>query len=555
MTRAARVLGSVGLALALTGVRLSAQAPDSILTDAFAGSVLESYLRYSETLTDSIARPMSIRAFSSREIARMSRSTQEGDWSSALKTEVRHSGRVDWGFIAPTGGMTFNSAFPYGPNDGAVWKGRGLTTFAQGGVWARWRGVSLQFAPTAFRAENKSFRLMPNGDSTASIFADGRFPATIDKPQAFGSHAYQRIDPGESSIRVDSHGLVAGVSTASEWWGPTSEFPVVLGNNAGGFPHFFAGTSSPASIKIARIHGRLVYGYLDQSAYSPVKGSSEFKSFAESGTRRFAAGVVGLIQFQGLTGIELGGTRFFHAANTGWPSNHNLLLPIQGLLKNSIAPEKDSAFGGNQAVKENQLASVFARFAPPRSGFELYFEFGREDHSADARDLYLEPDHSSLTNIGFRQAWQKDKVLTAVRAEALTYELAGGLRTRVEGEGGAYSHSILRQGHTLRGQLLAADVGPGSGSAQIITLEQFAPQGRWSAYFRRAVAHETTQVYKKGDLIPRAVDVLNTLGGDFAQFRGPLEITLGGTLTFDLNRDLISDRTNLGLGISVRHAW
>jgi len=206
-------------------------------------------------------------------------------------------------------------------------------------------------------------------------------------------------------------------------------------------------------------------------------------------------------------------------------------------------------------VKENQVASVFARFAPPRSGFELYFEFGREDHSADARDLYLEPDHSSLTNIGFRQAWQKDNVLTAVRAEVLTYEAAAGLRTRVEGEGGAYTHSILRQGHTLNGQLLAADVGPGSGNAQIVTLEQFAPQGRWSAYFRRAVAHETTEIYSKGGPIPKAVDVLNTLGGDFAQFRGPLEITLSSSLTFDLNRDLISDRTNLGFGISARHAW
>lgn len=553
-----------GAALLLWTSVSSAQTPASadsitrmtpeLAVDAFAGSVLESYLRYVQTLEAKRAYPVGIRGYSIDELSRMKPHGFSNDWSAGLTNPVRVNGRIEWGTVAPKAGISFNTTFPFGGNDGPVWKGKGLTSEVRAGVWARWRAVSAVVAPVAFVAQNSSFRLMPNGDSSL-VFADGRFPTTIDKPQAFGRGSYYRIDPGESTLRIDSHGVTTGISTASQWWGPASEFPIVLGNNAGGFPHLFAGTSRPASLKIAKVHGRLVYGYLDQSAYSPVTGSSEFKSFAEAGTRRFMAGVVGLVQIGGLAGMELGGTRFFHAANTGGISRHNLLLPFQGLLKNSITHEKDSVFGGDQATRENQLASVFARFAPPGTGFELYVEFGREDHSADERDLFLEPDHSSLTNIGFRQAWRKGDVLTALRAENLTYEVSGGLRTRTEGEGGAYSHSVLRQGHTLYGQLLAADVGPGAGNAQVISVEQFAARGRWSGYFRRAVAHERTDTYVTGARLPHAVDVLNTLGGELGRFRGPLEITLSGSLTFDLNRDLIDDRTNLGFGISARHAW
>ena len=61
-----------------------------------------------------------------------------------------------------------------------------------------------------------------------------------------------------------------------------------------------------------------------------------------------------------------------------------------------------SNFGDSSSVKENQLASLWFRWAPPGSGFDVYGEFGREDFAADLRDLILEPDHSASTNLGFR---------------------------------------------------------------------------------------------------------------------------------------------------------
>ena len=45
--------------------------------------------------------------------------------------------------LRPVGGISFNSAFPYGEGDGPVWAGRGATSMVQAGVSARYGPVSL----------------------------------------------------------------------------------------------------------------------------------------------------------------------------------------------------------------------------------------------------------------------------------------------------------------------------------------------------------------------------------------------------------------------------
>ena len=526
-------------------------------SEVFAGSVLESYLRYLQTAGKSASYPFGIRGFSPAEIDRLAPKDSEHPWASRYSLGSGTQSGFRWDVVRPAVSLNVNSAFPFGGNDGPVWSGRGLTTSVRMGIAARYGAFSAVLAPVAFRAENQSIALMPNGETGRLQFADGSFPRDIDKPQTFGTQPYMRLDPGESTIRVDFRGAAAGISTASQWWGPTSQFPPILGNNAGGFAHVFLGTSSPASIGFASLHGRVVYGYLEQSAWSPVTGSPYFVSFTETGTRRFMAGIVGLMQVRGLPGLEIGGTRFFHAANSrGGPSSHNLLLPFQGLLKNSVPVEADTGFADTRGIKENQLASVFMRIVPPGSGFDLYAEFAREDHSGDLRDFLLEPDHSSMTNVGFRKAWLSPTVMNALRAEFFTYEAPGGIQTRETGEGGAYIHTVLKQGHTQRGQLLAADVGPGSGNAQILAFDRFTTTGRVTGYARRAVAHESGQRYTGGDPVSPAIDVLNTLGGEMTRFVGPVDVTVQGSLTFDLNRSFQSDKTNAGLGVSVRYrAW
>src|SRR4029079_5937012 len=97
--------------------------------------------------------PWSLREFSPRELAEMAVKPRSHPWS----------GKGDYtGFPFPFSFKVlpmnvvfrFNSAFPYGSNDGAVWAGRGLTSAIDGGVALRAGLFSATINPIAFLAQN-----------------------------------------------------------------------------------------------------------------------------------------------------------------------------------------------------------------------------------------------------------------------------------------------------------------------------------------------------------------------------------------------------------------
>ncbi len=515
-------------------------------TEVFAGSVFESYLRYLQSLGKSSGEPWSIRGFSLKETDARAPTDTLHPWSGRYEFRaVRSRQAID--YIRPTASLILNTAFPFGGNDGSVWAGKGITTGIQAGLSAELGPLSIRLAPIAFYAANSDFPLFPNGESGDLELAHGQFPRQIDLPQRFGTGSYSRLDPGESTVRLEGFGIATGVSTASQWWGPTDVFPYVIGNNAGGFPHFFFGTSKPADLRIVRFHGRLVYGSVAQSAYSPVTGSEDYVSDDEPGTRRFMAGLVAVLQIGAIRGFEVGGARFFHAPREAdGISSDQLGLPFQNLYRRNL-PVLEG--------RENQLGSLFVRWSPIGTGFDIYGEYGREDFSADTRDYLLQPEHAATTNVGFRKAWGSPASISAVRAEVFSYEASAGSRTRDEGL--IFLHGVLRQGHTHRGQHLSAAVGPGSGNAQSFAFDRFTRAGRFTASFARVTAHEDRSGTGPDSGIDPAVDVMHSLGADMTRFLGPLDISARMTLTRELNRYLKKDNdvTNANFALTVRHSF
>ncbi|MEO5589832.1 MAG: hypothetical protein ABIS03_09615 [Gemmatimonadaceae bacterium] len=528
-------------------------------SEVFVGSEFESYLRYLQTLGKSDPTVWGLRALGPAEVDALAPQDARHPWAERYSFSGRSKSSFELDYIRPTVGFTLNSSYPFGSNDGPIWAGKGLTSWAQAGVAMRFGPFSAKLAPIAFRAENSEFSLMPNGQTGNLVYADGQFPQEIDKPQRFGDLPYSRIDLGESVIRVDVVGLTAGLSSESQWLGPTIEYPYVLGNNAGGFPHAFVGTSKPVPIGFGHLHGRVTYGYLQQSEYSPVIGHQYFDSFDAPGTKRFMAALSGVLQINGIRGFEVGGARFFHSAiDSSGLTSHDLSLPFQNFLKNRLPAGDTVAFGDDRSLLENQLAMIYFRWAPPRSGFELYGEYGREDFSADIRDFLLEPDHSSTINLGFRKAWLKGEgqASNAIRAEIFTYDIPAGTRNR--GEGLIYLHQPLRQGHTNRGQQLGAPTGVGSGSAQLIAFERFLPTGRIKAFSSRVTQGELSgrlPPYTSGPAIPDPVDAQYSIGGEYSRFVGPLDITGRLVLTSELNRHFATDQSNANFALIIRQGF
>jgi len=350
--------------------------------------------------------------------------------------------------------MVYNTALPVDRNDGVVWAGRGATVVFQGGVGAQWKWLRGQIAPVLFSAQNTGFELAPNGRLGQLVYADARFPISIDAPQRFGAETYARMDWGDSFLEATAVGMTVGLSNARQQWGPGREYPLVLSTNSGGFAHGFIGTAMPRNIGIGRVHLRLIAGRLEQSAYSSV----------QTGERsRFLSGLVGTFTPAGLPGLELGALRI---ANGRWGPNgltlSQILRPLQGIINDNVS--------GINSGGENQFAALFFRFAPPGAGFEAYGEISREDFAGTWRALVLEPDDLVDFTLGITQARRgADGTLGVLRFElvnAATSHQERLKRTLLRPHP-PYTHSGTPQGLTNRGQLLGSPVAYGGGGATV----------------------------------------------------------------------------------------
>lgn len=369
--------------------------------------------------------------------------------------------------VRPTISFWYNSSRPYSENDGVVWTGRGLTTAVTGGFAARARWFSITVRPVAFWTQNQAFP-RPRADAPGQ-YADPFAPTVIDQPYRFGDKSYGRIDPGESTAAIEIPFVEAGVSSASQMWGPMHVYPLLLGNNAGGFPHAFVRTSRPLPIYVGHLSIKALVGRLEPSAFATPRPGDR---------RRVASAMVAEFTPAFLPGVELGATRFFHRV---WPTTGGIGLSdftdlFQSFLKSGLV-----ARPGYREGDDNQLASVFFRLATPASHAEVYGEYLRDDHSQNTRDLIGEPDHSSAYSLGLRRVWSDD---AARRVSSLTIEGTDGAISklvRIRGEGVIYAHNVITEGHTYLGQILGSPAVFGGRGLDIQYQRRYSTNG-WSAH-------------------------------------------------------------------------
>jgi hypothetical protein len=515
--------------------------------EVFVGSETESYLRALDLTDTTSDAGWTIRPLSPAQLKRLAHSLAADPWHARLTGFMVSDSPFHFGFLSPNASVRYNSQFPYGSNDAAIWAGRGATIAVQAGVYADLGPLSISLMPIVFRAENTSFPLafsaLPCGCGAPT------YGGVVDRPQRFGNQPYQRLDPGQSTIRVDALGLSAGFTTANEGWGPVAEYPFILGNNAPGFPHVFFGSSHPIPIFIGKAQLKVIYGRLDQSSYSPAIGSKFYSSLLETGRIRFASGLIATFQPRGFDGLEIGGSRFIHSVwpRSGLPSSY-LKKPLQAFLKVN-QPGIDQQLAGT----DNQLASFFARWAFRESGVEVYGEYGREDNSYDLRDFVQEPDHQRAYSLGLAKTFRKQSSqFNVFRVELMNFQLPP-LATTGRGEGSIYVHSPTRQGHTNRGQLLGADVGVGAAAGSTVRWDHYSSGGRWAVFWHRDVRQETTDPSFKFPSIsmPQVSDVLHAFGFERMKFTRQFDVTTSLTLMRDLSRDFGNSRFNANAAVAI----
>jgi hypothetical protein len=531
------ILALAAAALAVAAPLRAQETLPDLRTEVTTGGEAERYLRVLQVAGIAPLYPWSLRGFSPREVDRLVPDSAGHPWAARLPpADSAHRARL--AMLRPELRGIYNTAYPQGDNDGAVWAGRGGTLSATAGFALRWGALSVRVEPVLFWAQNRSFALMPNGLGDSAQFRDPDNPGSIDLPQRFGNGAYWRLDPGQSTARIDTHGFALGVSTANQQWGPTADLPLILGTNAAGFPHAFIGTSSPWRVGIGRLHGRVVWGSLAQSPYSVVTGH---------GSRRLMTGVVAVFMPRGLPGLEIGGSRFFH---TAWPEGgltfSNLTEPFQSLFKAGLAETGEGP--DDRSSADNQLASAYARWVLPGAGFEAWAEFAREDHNWDLEDFLLQPDHDAAYSLGARKVWRRGASLVSLRGEVLDAQPSNLVSVRRQTI--FYRHAFELQGHTVRGQILGSPAAYG-GAGSVLSLDRYTPRGRWTLDWTRTrvrgLRDAPTDV--RGSA---GVDVVHSLGAEAVLFRGGADLMLGARGSYELNRNGGGDAFNLGATAGVR---
>jgi hypothetical protein len=500
---------------------VAAQETAAEIAGSFAvGTPAEDFVRYAQSLGWTESSPWSIRPFSRSMFERMQMDSTRSAYIGRAITG--RDGPLSWARLPASIDLSYNTSFPYGWNDGAVWRGRGLTMAGSAGVQGDLGSIEIRLAPEAFLAQNSAFPLMP---TTASPFADPIASTTIDRPQRFGNRSYGRITGGQSSVAIETHGVAAGVSTGNQWFGPMGEWPLLLGDNAAGFPHLFGQSAYPWNIGVGKVHGRIFYGTLSQSAYTTIP---------DSAASRYVSGIIGTFTPRFAPNVEIGAARMFQYASPpggwGW---REWRKPFEAFLKEHVVGDPG---GSANTSADNQLASVFVRWVVPEKGFETYGEFARDDHSWNARDAILEPEHAAIYGFGLRKAFARPDGLLGFRAEVVNLDPSTLQRERPQG--GRYTHTRTRQGHTEDGQVLGAGFAAVNGSGLHLAVERFSPAGQMrSLSFARMTVRE--------EVSSPSTDVQYAIGGEQTVRRGALRIRTGVTVVYEMNRYFTGDVGNV----------
>lgn len=377
----------------------------------------------------------------------------------------------------------------YGWNNGAIIPAKGYQTLLSAGFFAYYGPLSIQMKPEFVFAENRKFNEFPNHYGSA------------DLPVRFGQEPYSRLNWGQSSLRLNFKPISFGISNENLWWGPGIKNSILMSNNASGFKHLTLNTTSPVKTPIGSIEAQIVGGRLEASGYTKNLPTDW----------RYLSGLVLSYNPRWVPGLFLGLTRSFQTYQ-GNLKTFNDYLP----LFRPFQKVKDKVQDQVGRDGQDQLTSLFGRWLLTKSRSEIYFEYGLNDHSYNARDFLMAPDHSRTYIIGFRKLIPykiQESQYLQIGAELTHLEQSIDRIIRDSGEW--YTHVPILHGYTHNGEVLGAGIGPGgnfqslefiwvSGLRQLgLQFERFKHNGDltyirgYQPWIDYSMAFVSTQRYKK----------------------------------------------------------
>ncbi|MDZ7771569.1 MAG: capsule assembly Wzi family protein [Balneolaceae bacterium] len=439
-------------------------------------------------------------------------------WNDAMETPthtIRSGvlGEVTLGVYEPVLTNTYNTHLPHGENNGAAWYGVGHNTEVRGGVWLTSDWFTLTFRPHYAYQQNRDFpppRFIPEyPDGRIRYVAEGflqedTLAERIDRPFRFGPDPFSTWDLGETSLRVHYRQLELGVSNEPLWWGPAVNYPLVMSNNAPGLRHAFLGTREPLPLpwNAGSLDFRWILARPQDSDYFDLNlegAPNELNRYEREGlllAGRFMNGLNVAWTPSFVPNLTLGLSRVIHQYRPserlgiagdgplGWSDYTAIFKRFPRPRLEAYEGSRDESY--HQHV--NGLASVWFRWVFPESNAEVYGEFYKEDHNWNLRDLITQPQHARAWTVGVQKLFEPSWA-DFVRVHAEFNSLLPGNIDEVRPQSYAYTHKKVKQGHTNRGQVLGAAIGPGS-TSQYVGVEAWFERGKAGFFLQRVVEND-----------------------------------------------------------------
>jgi hypothetical protein len=363
-----------------------------------------------------------------------------------------------------------NSNYPYGWNDGSMVPARGGQAKLSIGILAKYRFFSLQFQPELVTASNRKY------DEFAATPGYGwhwyyTFGNRIDMPEYFGKGVYSAASWGQSSIRVNFDPVSVGFSTENLWWGPGIRNSLLMSNTAQGFPHLTVNTTKPVSTNIGTFEGQFVAGELKASGFPPsyTEESKHHEMFyvEKPDVDRYFSGLIASYQPKWVKGLSLGWISTMVVNQSDRSGNLRDVFPFLKPNDKEVA-YLDADRGTPRTSKDYSIrySSLFFRWAMPAGKLELYGEYGRSLRPDNGRNRIVQAAHSRGYIIGFRKllpaSWIKPGDVLQFGAELTQLSFNPSYFLNSDPSPTWYTHHVVRDGYTHRGQVLGAGIGPGS---------------------------------------------------------------------------------------------
>lgn len=382
---------------------------------------------------------------------------------------------------------SFNTAAPYGQNDGALWQGKGYNSSLTGGARLEAYGFEVTLKPQVSFSQNMAF------DTLGDVYGNNYgafFGHNIDLVERYGDKAFWNFDWGDTEIRYSWRTLTFGFGTQSPWLGTSWLNPMLGSNNAATYPKIDAGLRKTkvylpfCDWYIGDIEGRIWVGRLTNSDY--FDASPDYKN-------RMVTAMSASYSPSFIPGFTFGLNRIFM---TKWKAEN-----IKYIARLFTSSRGNATGTGND---EDQKFSIFADWQFPKIGFEVYGEFGRDDFSSNED---TNPFHTAIYTIGAKQSvpikltklfpkWKNAIDLSSeIIFEWNNFEMSQDFQLQWQYLG-YYAHGSISQGYTNKGQVLGAGSGA-FGNSQFLGWRIYYPKGSTMLYFHRFCPNNNS-VYSQG---------------------------------------------------------